>query len=60
MMRAIPDKAQKEFTATLTGLIGVIAAAVGYMIFPVMMDSLGKTQKGWILIALVIAVPMIL
>lgn len=59
MMRAIPDKAQKEFTATLTGLIGVIAAAVGYMIFPVMMDSLGKTQKGWILIALVIAVPMI-
>ena len=34
MMRAIPDKAQKEFTATLTGLIGVIAAAVGYMIFP--------------------------
>ena len=59
MMRAIPDKSQKEFTATLAGLIGVIATAVGYTLFPVMMNSLGKTQKGWILIALVFAVPMI-
>ena len=59
MMRAIPDKAQKEIAATLAGLIGVIATAVGYTIFPVMMDSLGKSQKGWILIALIFAVPMI-
>lgn len=58
MMRAIPDKAMKEKTAAIAGVIGVVATAVGYMIFPVLMEKIGKTQKGWILLVLLFAVPM--
>ena len=59
MMRAIPNKASKETTAAIAGVIGVIATAVGYMIFPVLMGTIAETQKGWILLVSLFAIPMI-